>query len=333
MATSYPTPWGATRTTSFTTTATAAPGEVVYFQFPTLASLPPLEYTTLPSPTSPNSKQYPNGQPILVLTQVDGVIVNSRNSAFTTATIIQAVPTPYNDPNGVKLGLVAPSYEWSSWTSAERGGVIAAIILSILLLVGLSVYTCLIRKKRKRIAKDMEDGPDLAGRKNKVRFALPSILKRGKPQKTDQGGSRGGIEGLENIEMGTAAAAATRGDPSSAQTNKKTSRTRERLPSISGMPTGSSAPVQRRSETRNDTEGPRQPQGEPQKRSNRSVGREQDRDRPTGAQGRPESRTRSVAKAAEEAHAKDRETSTAGPSSEKVSNQGFITRAADYWAE
>ncbi|KAI9813936.1 MAG: hypothetical protein M1832_006021 [Thelocarpon impressellum] len=70
--TSYPIIWGATRTTTFETSVTAEPGDVVFLRFPTLTGPVPTEYTTLPAPTDPAAKDFPNGLPVLVLTQVNG---------------------------------------------------------------------------------------------------------------------------------------------------------------------------------------------------------------------------------------------------------------------
>ncbi|KAI9841689.1 MAG: hypothetical protein M1838_003445 [Thelocarpon superellum] len=143
--------WGATRTTTFSTSVTAAPGDTIFLRFPTLTMSSPLEYTTLPAPSNPSSKDYPNGLPVLVLTQVDGVIINPDGTTLTTVIIVQAAPqaaTSDVDGDGDKLNLVSPSYGWSTWSSAERGGVTAAAVFAALVVIALLVYLCTLRHRR-----------------------------------------------------------------------------------------------------------------------------------------------------------------------------------------
>ena len=150
MTTTYPTVWGATRTTTFVTSVTAEPGDVIFLRFPVQTPPPPTEYTTLPAPSDPGAKGYPNGLPILILTQVNGVIFDPQSTTLTTATVVQQLPPGFStDINDGKLALVSPSYKWSTWTSAERGGVVAAAVLSGLVLITLFVYTCMLRRKKK----------------------------------------------------------------------------------------------------------------------------------------------------------------------------------------
>lgn len=205
--------WGATRTTTFTTSATATPGEVVYFNFPVLTTSQTLEYTILPSPTSPNSKQFPNGQPILVLTQVDGVIINPQGQTLSTATVVQAPPPLFPTlPPGDKLTLVPPSYKWETWTTGEKAGVVVAAVLAFFGLIVALWYVCGLRRKRKKVEKDMEKGPtgggNGKGKKGKNKAAsVRSVRTRDGPR---------GIEGMDNVEMGPAARRSVLGDPSSA---------------------------------------------------------------------------------------------------------------------
>ncbi|KAI9876859.1 MAG: hypothetical protein M1830_005446 [Pleopsidium flavum] len=227
-----PTIWGATRTTTFTTIATGTPGEVVYFNFPILTASQSLDYTTLPSPTASNSKQFPNGQPILVLTQVNGVIMNPQGQVLSTATVVQAPPPLYPTlPPGGKVNLVEPSYKWSTWSAGERAGVIVAIVLAILGLLAALWYICGLRRKRKRMEKDMEKGPKgggTGGKKQKRWTKGQGNLSSGQ-----KNGPRG-IEGMENVEMGPAARRSVHGEPSSAPTRRsvdyRTSRRSQRSP-------------------------------------------------------------------------------------------------------
>lgn len=309
MATAIPTIWGATRITTVFTTATAVAGDVVYLQFPTLSSSPPLEYTTLPLPTDPGVKQFPNGQPILVLTQVDGVIVNPQSQTLSTATIVQAAPPLYpTDTDGGKLALVPPSSHWSDWTHGQRSGVIAAIVLSIVLLIGLCIYASTVRRKRKKIGKDMEKGYRMPSRKSRLRQIGTDLFKKtvSKPQQRT-----GGIDGIEGIALGPAASRAVDGNPSSAPTARQSLRTRDRLPpqAISS----SATPNVRDSAMREPQHHDRPSRNGPLEQTLRSVARAVD---PTGqAESEPQQgrNVRSVAGEHERRRASDREAAGGRP--------------------
>ncbi len=235
-----PTVWGATRTTTFTTTVTGTPSEVIYIAFPTLTSTLPLEYTTLPSPSNSNSKIFPNGQPILVLTQVDGVIVDPTGQTISTATVVQAPPPLYPTlPAGNKINLVDPSYKWATWSRGERAGVIVAIVVAVLGMIAAFWYVCAQRRKRTRLEKDMEKGPLRGGNTDKKKKkkrnkeltmsgalgGLGRVFSRARP--SNQSGPRG-IEGLETVEIGPAARRSVTGEPSTATTRGTEERKRTR---------------------------------------------------------------------------------------------------------
>ncbi|MCJ1364651.1 hypothetical protein MMC16_003766 [Acarospora aff. strigata] len=215
-----PTIWGATRTTTFTTSTTATPGEIIYISFPTLTTSQVLEYTTLPSPTSPNSKWFPDGQPILILTQVNGVIVNPQGQTLSTATVVQSPPPLYPTlPPGDKIQLVQPSYHWANWSTGEKAGVIVASVAVGIGLIGAIWYVCVQRRKRNRLERDMERGPN-GGR---------GARKKGKVSRGSGAGAEAGprgIEGIENVEMGPAARRSIVGDPSSAPARRRSGEVR-----------------------------------------------------------------------------------------------------------
>ncbi|KAI9768008.1 MAG: hypothetical protein M1840_005320 [Geoglossum simile] len=168
--TALPTVWGATRTTTVTTIITAAPGDVVFLQFPTQTSPPALEYTTISEfADHPNSKVFPNGLPVLVLTQVNGIIVNQQNQTLTTVSTVQLAHQPLSSDTGSKkLKLVKPSSGWLHWSSAEKGGVIAAAVLAGLLLIGVFVCIFIMRRRSRKKGKDVEKGVK-SGEKQRVR--------------------------------------------------------------------------------------------------------------------------------------------------------------------
>jgi len=224
-----PTIWGATQTTTFTTTMTGTVGQVLYFAFPTLTTSQPLSYTTLPSPTDPNSKQFPAGLPILVITQVDGIIVNPSGQTLSTATIVQALPASANStltstststPGGTgKVDPVQsqPSSGWMAWsTGAKAGVVIAGVVCGLGLLVALW-YVWAARQKRKRLERDMEKGPGGGGAGERKK-GKRSYTKKKKASAPEEG--PGGIEGMEGVEVGPAARRSLQGEASSAMARK-----------------------------------------------------------------------------------------------------------------
>ncbi|KAI9702427.1 MAG: hypothetical protein M1836_000906 [Candelina mexicana] len=309
MATATPTIWGATRTTTFFTTATAVPGEVVYLQFPTLSSSPLLDYTTLPSPTNPSLKQFPNGQPILVLTQVNGVIVDPQSQTLSTATIVQAAPPLYpTDTDGGKLALVPPSSHWTNWTSSQRGGVIAAIVLSTLLLIGLCIYASMLRHKRKKIEKDMAKGYRVPRPKSRLRQRWGELFRK-RTSKPRESGRR--IEGIEDIELGPAASRAVDGDPSSAPTARQSIRTRDRLPSQEVS--SSATPNIRDPATRAPPDRNRLSREVPPTQNIRSMARTADQTRLAEAEPQQVRTIRSVARESDRRPTADRYTVGEGP--------------------
>ncbi|KAI9888321.1 MAG: hypothetical protein M1814_000574 [Vezdaea aestivalis] len=146
-----PTIYGHTQTRTLSTTVVANPGEVLFLSFPQPTTSEPTQYTTLPLPTNTAAKQFPNGQPILFLTQVEGIVFNDQGRAITTATIVQAPPAPYTpDPAGGKVALEDPSYEWKSWSPGEKAGVVIACVVAFVLISSLLIYLCAIRRQRNK---------------------------------------------------------------------------------------------------------------------------------------------------------------------------------------
>lgn len=227
MATQSPLPtiWGATQTTTFTTTATGTVGQVLYFAFPNLTTSQPLSYTTLPSPTDPNSKQFPAGLPILVITQVDGIIVNPSGQTLSTATIVQAPPASTNStststPGGagkVDLMQPQPNSGWMAWSSGAKAGVVIAGVVCGLGLLAALWYVWAARQKRKRLERDMEKGPGGGGAGERKK-GKRSYTKKKKASGLEE--RPGGIEGIEGVEMGPAARRSLQGDASSAMARK-----------------------------------------------------------------------------------------------------------------
>ncbi|KAI9864015.1 MAG: hypothetical protein M1813_003331 [Trichoglossum hirsutum] len=175
-ATALLTIWGATSTTTITTIITAVPGDVVYLQFPTQTSPPALQYTTISSiPEDPNSKIYPNGLPILVLTQINGIVVNPQNQTLTTVSTVQAAPQPLlSDIDSKKVNYSLPESGWLSWSPAEKGGVIAAAVLAGLLMICVCAYICTTEHSRGKV-KDTEKG-EKCEENQKRRFSFNRVI-------------------------------------------------------------------------------------------------------------------------------------------------------------
>lgn len=212
MTTVYPNPtlWGATRTTTFTTTTTATIGQVIFFIFPTLTTPQSFQYTTLPSPTSPFSKDYPGGLPILVLTQVNGIIVDPSGQILTTATIVQTAPTSPTSPNRANTTLVPGDSAWRNWTPGQKGGVIAAIVFSVLGLIGVILLLCRVRRQRNKMERDMETDP----RENRGRA-------RTRTRKKEEHVGPRGIADLAGVELGPAAMRSVQANVSTAQQRRR----------------------------------------------------------------------------------------------------------------
>ena len=165
---SYPTIYGATRTTTFTTTVTAEVGDVVFLKFPTptptgFPLLPtPLEWATRKWPGVAASKDYPNGLPVLVLTQVEGVVVNTMFGSGTTttlitATVVQGVPPAFTtEAEAAKLGRADLAYQWGTWGRGERAGVVVASVLCVVLIGALVGYLMWMRGRRMKKSDDEE---------------------------------------------------------------------------------------------------------------------------------------------------------------------------------
>ncbi|KAL8679171.1 MAG: hypothetical protein Q9186_004515 [Xanthomendoza sp. 1 TL-2023] len=143
---SYPLPFYTTTTTTVLHTTTASIGAVLHLTIPTPATPVPTSYTTPPSPASPDGKAYPNGLPILVLTELDVVVYDaSRNEALTTLTTVQSAPGATDD--AVKPdGDAYLKNDWGDWTRAERAGVIAGIVVAVMLTMGMLLWCCCRRR-------------------------------------------------------------------------------------------------------------------------------------------------------------------------------------------
>src|SRR5439155_16061228 len=108
--------------------------------------------------------------------------VNPQNQTLTIVSTVQAAPEPFlPGTDAGKVNFVPPDSTWSRWSSAEKGGVIAAAVLAGLLLITVCAYICVTGQSRKKI-KDTEKG-EKNGEKQRIRFSfrgIPGVLSSAK---------------------------------------------------------------------------------------------------------------------------------------------------------
>ncbi|KAL9613307.1 MAG: hypothetical protein Q9167_002128 [Letrouitia subvulpina] len=194
-------PYALTLTTTFTTTLSASIGAIIHPSLPSPTTTPPTLYTT-PTALPSNSavKAYPQGLPILVVTQLDAAIWDvAAGRVLSTATRVFG-PTGAVE-SGAASAIGSSSAEtgkeqgaWKGWTWAERGGVLVASTVCAVVLMGVLGYVLLKRWKSRR------------RRRGRIWWVE-------REQEVERGALLGGkeeakerkIEGLEDIEVGPAA--------------------------------------------------------------------------------------------------------------------------------
>ncbi|KAL9001466.1 MAG: hypothetical protein Q9169_000041 [Polycauliona sp. 2 TL-2023] len=138
---SYPLPFYSTTTTTLHTTTSATIGAILHLTIPTPLTPIPTSYTTPPIPDSPASKAYPYGLPILVLTELDAVVYDpSGRKVVSTVTTVQTAPG--GGATEMADGKAYLKNAWGEWTPAERGGVVAGIVLVVVFMMGMGVWCC-----------------------------------------------------------------------------------------------------------------------------------------------------------------------------------------------
>ncbi|KAI4207462.1 MAG: hypothetical protein LQ346_000507 [Caloplaca aetnensis] len=175
----HPLPFGATSTTTLSTTASATIGAVLHLTIPTASSPHPTPYTLLPVPTSPGAKFYPDGLPVLVLTQVDAVVFDvDGGRVLSTVTAVQRAPDATGSVKTEGASAVIGN-GWAGWTKAQMDGVIVAGVLVAAIVAGMLVW-CLqrrgvwqrrgerkmrrMRERRKKWWRDLRDEPRSIGK-------------------------------------------------------------------------------------------------------------------------------------------------------------------------
>lgn len=124
-----------------------------------------------------------------------------------------------------------------AWSTGEKVGVVIASAVCGLGLLAALWYLCAARRKRTRLERDMEKGPNGGGGK---RGKGSKTRKKNKASPADEG--PGGIEGIESVEMGPAARRSIQEDASSARAMRsgelRASRRSRREEGDAGAPVG-----------------------------------------------------------------------------------------------
>jgi hypothetical protein len=191
--------YGGVSTNTYTTTITASgiysQASITALSWPTPTTTEPIEYTSFPIPTDPASKYFSGLLPIVVVTVVDGVVVNTVGQPITTIAEVQAQPAYvlYN-PAPVNTRTECSANFYTCWSTSQKAGIILAIILGgLLILIFLIWFCCFMRIPRSRKpdeeeddgirARDREQGPDGDGgsRRKRMRNSdLYSAAKQGR---------------------------------------------------------------------------------------------------------------------------------------------------------
>ncbi|RDL34394.1 uncharacterized protein BP5553_07522 [Venustampulla echinocandica] len=145
LATTY----GAIRTATFTTTIIAPTNTLsVFIYYPTITQSSQFTTVILGSAGSKSAATLP----ILVLTEVVGVIVSTDGQPLNTATLIQtAPPVLIYSGNGEASKLDLGCAAWGCWSTGQKAGTIIAIVIGIAI-IGILIWA-LCRRRRAWISR------------------------------------------------------------------------------------------------------------------------------------------------------------------------------------
>ncbi|TKA79769.1 hypothetical protein B0A49_02662 [Cryomyces minteri] len=206
--------YGATQTTTLTTTSTVRSHATLFLTYPSAACtpltgscIPATQYTTLPLPTGVDEKLWMAPLPVLVLTQMEVVVVNA-NGGLATATVIQPAPPPGVPDPGAKLRLIPPLTGWRSWGPSSRLGVVLCAALSVLLLLSTLFCSFYSRRRAKAVLREWEGGPTFDNEDEngaELRWErMKRLVERVQGRERELEAEQGVIIGLERIEVGAA---------------------------------------------------------------------------------------------------------------------------------
>jgi len=173
------TSYGATRTTFFTVTITAPANTnlvSIYYPFPAITPAP--QYTTV----SGSITDLFSVLPVLVLTDVVGVVVSTNGVPLKTGTLVQHAPSPSPSPsptvengNGNGNWTVAAdgcststsAKAWKCWSVGKQAGAGVGIAVAAIVIIAGLLWICCC-KPRKKMMRGVEDA-NVTGRE-KVAF-------------------------------------------------------------------------------------------------------------------------------------------------------------------
>jgi len=152
------TSYGATRTTTFTTTITGSSDQRTFTNIlvPSRSATTPVQYTTFPPPVDPASTYYPSSLLILVDTEAVVIVNNADGTPISTGTFLQtpsasALPT-------AQLLMNPECSSWSCWAPSERIGTSIAIAFFIVGVLGLLWWGFCRKSRPKMSTRDLESG-------------------------------------------------------------------------------------------------------------------------------------------------------------------------------
>jgi hypothetical protein len=159
MATSAITAYGGIRTVTVSTeiTVTSTPVTIM-LNWPSPPISQSIQYTSLASPNDlASSKYFLRPIPLFVLTEIDGVVVDTGGMPITTVTKLQSVPTDVYFATGNIDGAAAVAdcsgNEWACWNAGKKVGVVIGSVFAFLFSVLIILcYCCAMRRRRHELS-------------------------------------------------------------------------------------------------------------------------------------------------------------------------------------
>lgn len=151
--------YSATRTTLFTTTITApadAKSVSIYYPQPEVTQAP--EFVTVTVPRVEAGAESVTVLPVLVLTDVLGVVVSTDGTPLKTGTLVE--PAPAQATGWVDGSMATPDCSaWKCWTKGQQAGTAVAIVVTALGIWALCVWGfCWRPMKKREKERDVESG-------------------------------------------------------------------------------------------------------------------------------------------------------------------------------
>lgn len=154
--------YGTTRTTFFTTTITApanAKSVSIYYPQPEVTQAPEFVAVTVPRVEAGTEVESLTTLPVLVLTDVVGVIVSTDGTPLKTGTLVEPAPAQETGWVNGSMSATQDCSTWKCWTKGQQAGTAVAIIIAALGIWAVCVWGfCWKPKKKKEKERDIESG-------------------------------------------------------------------------------------------------------------------------------------------------------------------------------